>query len=167
MRISRLDLGGPLAFLGLLAFGCSNPTPTPPETSTTVADAAPATAAPEVSINAVMVALVDHAAHNLWEVEREGRAPKTEADWENVVEHAVQMVAAGPAITVGGRARPATKNSSRSCRQKGWCTVTHTSLSGGWAARVTFIAMHRIVVTLTTGSTARVPHPADPDATRR
>jgi cytochrome c556 len=102
MRISRLDLGGPLAFLGLLAFGCSNPAPTPPETTTTAAAAAPVTAAPDVSINAVMVALVDHAAHNLWEVEREGKAPKTEADWENVIEHAVQIVAAGPAITVGG-----------------------------------------------------------------
>jgi hypothetical protein len=60
------------------------------------------TAKPEVSINAVMVDLVDHAAHNLWNVEQEGKAPKTDADWDNVVEHAVQIAAAGPAITVGG-----------------------------------------------------------------
>jgi len=60
------------------------------------------TARPEVSINAVMVALVDHAGHQLWNVEVEGKAPKTDADWENVEEHAVQIAAAGPAITVGG-----------------------------------------------------------------
>jgi cytochrome c556 len=49
-----------------------------------------------------MVALVDHAGHTLWEVEQEGHAPKTDSDWKNVVEHAVQIAAAGPAITVGG-----------------------------------------------------------------
>jgi hypothetical protein len=59
-------------------------------------------AKPEVSINAVMVGLVDHAAHNLWDVEREGRAPKSESEWEIVAEHAIQVAAAGPAITVGG-----------------------------------------------------------------
>jgi hypothetical protein len=65
-------------------------------------EGAPTTARPEVSINAVMVALVDHAGHQLWNVEVEGKAPKTDADWENVEEHAVQIAAAGPAITVGG-----------------------------------------------------------------
>ena len=34
--------------------------------------------------------------------EAEGKAPKTDDDWENIVEHAVQIAAAGPAITVGG-----------------------------------------------------------------
>jgi hypothetical protein len=49
-----------------------------------------------------MVALVDHAGHRLWDVETEGKAPKTDADWEIVQEHAVQIAAAGPAITAGG-----------------------------------------------------------------
>jgi cytochrome c556 len=69
---------------------------------TAVAQAAPTTAKPEVSINEVMVALVDHAGHRLWDVEQEGKAPKTDADWQEVWEHAVQIAAAGPAITVGG-----------------------------------------------------------------
>jgi cytochrome c556 len=55
-----------------------------------------------VSINAMMVDLVDHAGHNLWEAERQGKAPKRDADWANVEEHAVQLVAAASAITVGG-----------------------------------------------------------------
>jgi cytochrome c556 len=55
-----------------------------------------------VSINAVMVALVDHAGHELWSVEKEGAAPKTDDAWAMVQEHAVQLAAAGPAISVGG-----------------------------------------------------------------
>jgi cytochrome c556 len=87
---------------GLLASACSNPAPQQPAAAAPAAQAAPMTAKPEVSINAVMVDLVDHAGHNLWDVEQEGKTPKTDADWENVVEHAVQIAAAGPAITVGG-----------------------------------------------------------------
>lgn len=95
---------GTLALSGLLVSACSSPAPQqsaspppPPAAPTT-----PTTAKPEVSINAVMVDLVDHAAHNLWAVEQAGKAPKTDADWDNIVEHAVQIAAAGPAITVGG-----------------------------------------------------------------
>jgi hypothetical protein len=62
----------------------------------------PRIARPGVSINAVMVGMVDHAAHNLWEAEREGQAPRTDQDWEIVAEHAIQMAAAGAAITAGG-----------------------------------------------------------------
>ncbi|MEO8255759.1 MAG: cytochrome c [Acidobacteriota bacterium] len=96
--------------LGLFGVGgvflltaCSGPAPVqaaPPVAD--VAVAAPATAKPEVSINEVMVALIDHAGHNLWDVEKKGQAPKSDADWQNVWEHAVQIAAAGPAITVGG-----------------------------------------------------------------
>ena len=74
--------------------------PAPPPTA--VEQAAPITAMPKVSINEVMVALIDHAGHKLWDVEQEGRAPKNDADWQVVWEHAIQIAAAGPAITVGG-----------------------------------------------------------------
>src|SRR5262252_7615009 len=37
-----------------------------------------------ISINAVMVALVDHASHVLWDAGREGQAPKTDQDWEEL-----------------------------------------------------------------------------------
>jgi cytochrome c556 len=91
----------------LLVSACGSPAPQqsapPPAVVEQAAPTtAPTTAKPEVSINAVMVALVDHAAHQLWDVEVEGKDPKTDAAWLNVEEHAVQLVAAGPAITVGG-----------------------------------------------------------------
>ena len=100
---TRICARGALPVLGgMLLVACNNPAPTPPAASTAAVQTVSTAAVPEVSINAVMVALVDHAAHNLWDVEREGRAPKSDADWANVVEHAIQIAAAGPAITVGG-----------------------------------------------------------------
>lgn len=85
----------------LLLAACSGPAQQPAQQSS-YASPAPAAVKPEVSINAVMVGLVDHAGHELWNVEKEGAAPKTEADWATVQEHAVQLAAAGPAISVGG-----------------------------------------------------------------
>jgi hypothetical protein len=93
---------GMLGVGALFVSACSSPAAeqTPPPTA--IEHAAPTTAKPEVSINEVMVALVDHAGHKLWAVEQEGKAPTTDADWRVVWEHSVQIAAAGPAITVGG-----------------------------------------------------------------
>ena len=102
MKITMLTGVGVLALAGLFVSGCSTSAQQESASSPAADEGAPTTAKPEVSINAVMVALVDHAGHQLWNVEVEGKAPKTDADWENVQEHAVQIAAAGPAITVGG-----------------------------------------------------------------
>lgn len=54
----------------------------------------------ETSINAVMVALVDHAAHEIWEA---ASAPTlTGRDWQTVEQHAIQLVAAGALISLEG-----------------------------------------------------------------
>jgi hypothetical protein len=87
-----------------LAAGCSapaeKPQPSAPQSGPAAASA-PAVQS-SVSINAEMVRVVDHAAHQLWNVEREGMAPKTDADWENVIEHATQVAAAGALIQLEG-----------------------------------------------------------------
>jgi hypothetical protein len=78
-------------------------TPAPVEQQSTAAQPAPsAPVRSPVSINASMVSIVDHAGHQLWSVEREGKAPKTQQDWENLAEHATQMAAAGALIRVAG-----------------------------------------------------------------
>jgi hypothetical protein len=56
------------------------------------AASAPAVLSP-VSINAEMVRVVDHAAHQLWNAEKREMTPKTDVDWENIVEHATQVAA--------------------------------------------------------------------------
>ena len=63
---------------------------------------APPAVPPAVSINELMVAWIDHAGHELWDVEREGRAPKNDADWREVARHATQMAASGTLIALGG-----------------------------------------------------------------
>ena len=81
--------------------GCSPQPAQPPATETPQAAAASAPAVPPaVSINAVMVALVDHAAHELWNVEK--AAPKDDNGWREVEHHAIQLAAAGPVLAAGG-----------------------------------------------------------------
>jgi cytochrome c556 len=78
-----------------------------------------------------MVALVDHAGHNLWNVEQEGKAPKTDADWQVVWEHAVQIAAAGPAITVGGTG----PSDAMWVKSPSWHTYAQRMSDAGVAAR--------------------------------
>ena len=91
------------ALAACLAAGCSAPaeTPRPSAPPVSAVGSAPAVVSP-VSINAEMVRVVDHAAHQLWNVEKEGMAPKTDADWENIVEHATQIASAGALIRLEG-----------------------------------------------------------------
>ncbi len=102
--IARLHSVGLVGVLGAcLAAGCNAPAeqPQPSAQGSTAASSAPPVQSP-VSINAEMVRVVDHAAHQLWNAEKEGKAPKTDADWEAIVEHATQIAAAGALIRLEG-----------------------------------------------------------------
>ena len=93
-----------MSILGVcLAAGCSAPAkaPQPSAQGASTAASAPAVLSP-VSINAEMVRIVDHAGHQLWNAEKPEMAPKTDADWENIVEHATQISAAGALIRLEG-----------------------------------------------------------------
>ena len=102
--IDKLHYAGLIgALCACLAAGCSAPAEQPRQSAQgdTAASGAPAVQSP-VSINAEMVRVVDHAAHQLWNAEKEGTAPKTDGDWENIVEHATQVAAAGALIRLEG-----------------------------------------------------------------
>lgn len=102
--IAKLHYAGLVGALSAcLAVGCNAPAEKPQQTAPggTVASSAPTVQSP-VSINAEMVRVVDHAAHQLWNTERAGMAPKTDEDWENIVEHATQIAAAGALIRLEG-----------------------------------------------------------------
>ena len=117
----------------LLLVGCG-PASQPPAPSAQPVQ--PAAAAPPpplgipVSINAVMVSLVDHAGHGLWDVEREGRAPKTQQDWEAIAEHAIQIAAAGSLITMPGTG----PNDLRLTREADWQKWARGMSDAGLAA---------------------------------
>src|SRR5690606_15551222 len=54
-----------------------------------------------VSIKALMVSLIDPAAHYLWDISTRGD-PQEDAQWEAVAHVATQLAAAGPLIRLGG-----------------------------------------------------------------
>lgn len=53
-----------------------------------------------VSINAIMVASVDHSAHVIWEAETEETL--TERDWQILEQHAIILVSAGTLMSMAG-----------------------------------------------------------------
>ena len=86
----------------LLACGAGGPA-----SGSATAGAAPAASAgsaptPRVSVNALMVTMIDNSGHVLWDTEKEGFAPKDDADWLEVEDHATQLVAAGTLLQLGG-----------------------------------------------------------------
>lgn len=100
----KLRYAGLVGALGAcLSAGCNAPAENPQQSvqSSAAASSAPTTQSP-VSINAEMVRVIDHASHQLWNAEKEGMAPKTDADWENIVEHATQIATAGVLIRLEG-----------------------------------------------------------------
>src|SRR6476646_3969839 len=101
MNIKTVTVTLSLGAGALLLVGCSSGSQPPAQTAQS-AVTSPPPSGPPVSINAEMVSIVDHAGHALWDVEREGKAPKTQQDWELVAEHAVQIAAAGTLITLPG-----------------------------------------------------------------
>ena len=74
---------------------------------------------PALSINELMVAWIDDVGHVLWDVEIPGRAPKTDVEWREIEHHAIQMVAAGPLIALGGTGQA---DPGWQCRQTGRST---------------------------------------------
>jgi len=98
-----------LALVGgsvLLLSACNSGGDKQPASAPAPAAAAAPAVAPVVSINALMVTWVDNSGHVLWNAEREGRAPKNDADWLEIQEHATQLAAAGTLIQLGGTGQP-------------------------------------------------------------
>lgn len=89
------------------AGGASTGAAAAPASATSASGSAPASNAvavpvPRVSVNALMVTMIDNSGHVLWDTEKDGGAPKDDADWLEVEDHATQLVAAGTLLQLGG-----------------------------------------------------------------
>jgi hypothetical protein len=84
------------ATLSLLA--CAGP---PPPRETAVPDPRPPAYRPVVSLNEVMVHVVNHNGHVVWDADVPGQEPKTDEQWAGIEAAAVTLAAAG-AITMSG-----------------------------------------------------------------
>ena len=60
---------------------------------------------PSISINALMVFVVDDVAHSIWEASNKGTA-LSDREWRNVDEHAYQLQAAATLVSLGGTGEP-------------------------------------------------------------
>ena len=85
---------------GMSLGGCQQEAEAPADEATAAAVAE--LPAPPFSVNRQMVSLVDNEAHVLWGAEREGAAPQSEAEWNTIEDHALQLVAAGYLLARGG-----------------------------------------------------------------
>jgi hypothetical protein len=56
---------------------------------------------PDVSINEVMVAQIDHAAHFIWDAANPNNVA-TDVNWMEVEHHAIQLLSSRSAVTMGG-----------------------------------------------------------------
>ena len=74
---------------------------TPAKPPAEAAGAAP-TAKPAFSINEMMVMIVDRPGELLWNVEKPGKAPKSDEGWYQLENHAVEVAVAGQVIKLGG-----------------------------------------------------------------
>lgn len=79
----------------LVLAGCAAPGEAPE------ADTAPSVTLP-TSYNEVMVTVVDHAAHELWNAVGEEDMPQNDEDWTELEHHAWQLVIASTAIQLPG-----------------------------------------------------------------
>jgi hypothetical protein len=86
----------------VLLTGCSAPPPPEQQAPAPAPDAAEPAVAATTSINELMVAWIDNASHVLWDAEKKGFAPKDEADWLEIEDHALQLAAAGTLIQIPG-----------------------------------------------------------------
>ena len=85
-----------------------------------------------VSVNAIMVAMVDHASHVVWDVAEDAKAPKNDKDWEELEHHAIQVAASGTLIALGGTGKadpgwvqsPAWKKYSQEMTDAGLAALT-------------------------------------------
>jgi hypothetical protein len=60
---------------------------------------------PVLTLNEVMVYIINHYSHFLWDVDIPGKEPKTAADWD-AIEHASFVLAAGGHLTMTGGSGP-------------------------------------------------------------
>ena len=67
-----------------------------PSTTKTAAVTAP------FSVNELMVMIVDHPGELLWDIEKDGHAPKTPEDWYQLENHSVELASAATLIKLGG-----------------------------------------------------------------
>lgn len=115
-----------MALVGLT--GCA--TAPAPQAEQKAAEPATAALKPAVSINQIMVSVIDHNSHMLWNVADAKRAPKTEDAWHELEHAAVTIAASGNMILLPGTG----PNDAVWVREKEWAEFTQQQTDAALAA---------------------------------
>jgi hypothetical protein len=107
VRKDRNRMAGLLRLLlavSVISYGCGTTDQQPSDQPQPAAQQPAPPAVPvNVSINAIMVDLIDHASHEIWDAAGDPTAtPKNDRDWGELEHHATQLAAAGSLIMLGG-----------------------------------------------------------------
>jgi hypothetical protein len=91
-----------VGFALLFVAACANQSTTSQPTASAAPDIKAIPITLPISINEVMVAAVDHAAHEIWNAPIKEKAPKNDKDWMELEHHALQLVASSRTILLAG-----------------------------------------------------------------
>jgi hypothetical protein len=133
LRVSSFGAMTGAVLLGALGVvGCESTTPPQEAAAPPAAVEAPAPpmVKPTLSFNAMMVSWIDNAGHVLWDVEKEGFAPKDDADWLEVEDHGIQLAAAATLLQLGGTGQA----DDGWVKQVGWASNAQAMGAAGMAA---------------------------------
>ena len=88
---------------GVAALAACSPPPEQKAAAPAASEAAgPPAPKPLFTVNEMMVMIVDHPGELLWDTEKAGHGPKTEEDWYQLGNHAVELASAATLIKMGG-----------------------------------------------------------------
>lgn len=118
------------AGIGVFLAACNTAPPPAPETAAPAPPPAPSVVS-NISYNELMVRWIDNASHVLWDAEKAGFAPKNDADWVELEDHALQVAAAGTLIQLPGTG----VSDAIWAKAEGWQANARAMAEAGKAAR--------------------------------
>lgn len=93
---------------------------------------------PDVSINEVMVAQIDHASHFIWTAANPD-LPPADIDWQEAEHHAIQIISSRSALSMGGSG----VNDAMWITQQSWREYVNLMNAGGLLALTSARAQDR------------------------
>jgi len=85
-----------------ILYGCASAPSTKTESQNNAAPAALPSPPPIFSVNELMVMVVDRPGELMWDIEKPGHTPKTDEEWYQLENNAIDVAAAGTLIQLGG-----------------------------------------------------------------
>ncbi len=127
---------------------CSPPAQKAEAPAATEASAGPPAPKPLFTVNEMMVMIVDHPGELLWDTEKAGHGPKTEEDWYQLGNHAVELASAATLIKMGGTGG----HDMEWAKDSRWQTAADHLATAAIAARAATVAKDKAALVTANGT---------------